>query len=588
MMNMKDLMQARDRGYILPTIVIISFVTLVMIISLLVVAGSTFRGAYKDHYQLVAEEAAEAGVEYATACLQLNNRFQTWGPAASTQNLSPSADCNGANSYASNKYITNANGVRSYFDVGNLDFKLEYGVQISSNGYAEVLNSAGNVIKTYRSTIKKVITWPTNYTGQLSASGTYRTCAVVSGSAYCWGRNAYGQLGNGVSAGGDINLPSPSVDTTVPVKVFQAPGVLGGKTIIDIFTAQYHTCVLTSEGKVYCWGQNNDGQLGDGTVIYKDKPVEVGGALASKTVTDIGGTRNTSCAIAEGKIYCWGAANTGMTGIGQLPAAALPGGKLKTPTLVVTGTNPPDLPSSYVATQLSTEGSRGGTMCALANGKAYCWGESNAGSLGNGTIGAGTMVFQPTKVDDSGVLAGKTITNISQDGSSAGFYSHVCVTASGKVYCWGENAAGELGDGTNTNRSRPVAVDTSGVLAGKVIDEVRVGMLHTCARSGGAVYCWGSNRYGSVGDGSSFFTVGTTPRVHLSPRAVLTDPLKLTGTNVISIGAGSNRSCAIVNDGRTFCWGRNDMGQVGDGTLTDRNTPTESLFLRPVGNRYIF
>lgn len=94
------------------------------------------------------------------------------------------------------------------------------------------------------------------------------------------------------------------------------------------------------------------------------------------------------------------------------------------------------------------------------------------------------------------------------------------------------------------------------------------------------MYCWGKNNYGQVGDGT-----GVSRRV---PVAVATRPGDLTSSNVVGIGAGANRSCAVITDGRTFCSGLNSAGQIGDGTTVNRNVPTESLFLRPVGNQYIF
>ena len=129
-------------------------------------------------------------------------------------------------------------------------------------------------------------------------------------------------MGNGRSVGHNPGNPAKaalSVDSDIPVKVVKQTGVLYGKRIDDLFTAQYHSCAL-AEGKVYCWGYNGTGQLGNGRSgdeEHSNVPIEVKGALAGKTVTSIGGSYNTSCAIAGGKIYCWGEGYHGVTGTGD-------------------------------------------------------------------------------------------------------------------------------------------------------------------------------------------------------------------------------------------------------------------------------
>lgn len=583
---MKQLKEMHS-GFILPTVLVLSLTIVAIMVTLVTVTSSSLDGNYDDHYQKLADEAAEAGSAYATACLNLFEHDQTWGSSAGKPDLGPNTDCAGANIFPSNTYVYSNSRVRTYFIVGNLDYTAEFGAQISAQGFSEILRPNGSVEKTYKSIQKKIITWPTDITGQMSVSGTNRTCAIVTSSVYCWGYGSYGQLGNGrndTSSPPAIDSPSnksPSFDSRIPVKVVQAPGVMAGKKIKKIFVAQHHSCALSEDGLVFCWGYNGSGQLGTGGTTLSNVPVQVGGALAGLTVTDIGGTNNVSCAIADGKVYCWGANGVGLTGRG------ITGGNTLSPTLV-TATN---LPVNYTATALSTSGSRSRLLCVIVAGKAYCWGANDAGSVGDGTT---TSRYIPTKVVDTGVLSGKTVTAITQDGymtttttndglphiTSGDGFAHVCAIASGGVYCWGENDYGQLGDGTYWDRSSPVAVTTSGVLSGKTIQDVQAGLRHTCVRADSGAYCWGSNSSGQVGDSSST----TRP----NPVEVYREAGKLTASNVISIGAGANRGCAVVSDGRTFCWGLNTSGQIGDGTLINRHTPTESLFLRPLSNQYIF
>jgi alpha-tubulin suppressor-like RCC1 family protein len=589
-----------NNGFMLPIVMVLSIAILAVISTLLMITSSSYEGGYADHYQKLADEAAEAGSAYATACLTLSSHVQTWGADAlpsGKPNLTPSTDCAGtANAYPANKYVYEDDMVKTRFDVGKLDDgSSQFSAQISSQGYADVYRSNGTIMKTYSSTQKKVITWPTDVTAQKSASGTNRTCAIVTYNVYCWGFNRYGQLGNGMYIGGntsDIGTAS-SIDSNVPVKVVREAGVMGSKYMTKLFVAQYHSCALSTDGSMYCWGFGRSGQLGNGAASDSAVPVKVGGPLAGKVITDIGGTNNSSCAIAEGKIYCWGSNSTGQAGINSSNTSTA----ITSPTLVTAGNTTATLPTSYVATALSTSGSRGSEMCAIANGKAYCWGQNGAGSIGiGGSTTTTTNVLLPTKVYDAGVLNGKTVTSISVDGyqtsdtsapNPSDGYPHVCAVANGPdavgvLYCWGENNYGQLGNDSTTDSSVPVPVKANGVLLNKSIQEVKVGLRHSCARANNGVYCWGLNGNGQAGDGSTDLRIDV-------PVIVKQEVGKLSDTNVVGIGAGANRGCAVITDGRTFCWGVNDTGQIGDGTtINPRRTPTESLFLRPQGNQYIF
>jgi alpha-tubulin suppressor-like RCC1 family protein len=194
--------------------------------------------------------------------------------------------------------------------------------------------------------------------------------------------------------------------------------------------------------------------------------------------------------------------------------------------------------------------------CAIADGKAYCWGDNANGQLGT-YWGYGWFLSFPVAVDATGVLSGKTVTAIS------GGFLHTCAVADGKAYCWGFNIRGQLGNGTTTDSAVPVAVNTSGVLNGKTVTAVDGGDYHTCAVADGKAYCWGLNSGGELGNG-----MNTDSNV---PVAVSTTGV-LNGRTVTAVGAGSSYSCAIA-DGWPYCWGSNSYGQLGNGTDTDSNVP---------------
>jgi len=565
------------QGFTLPVILIISLGLLVIGLSLVQTSASVRSSLDFEYQQRLNAEAAEAGTVYANYCLTQNGLLQTWGPARSRPNLSHRTDCNGTTLSYTPQYLMENGTFKTSFSVGDLDPDSSVGSVLipSSGSFQQNSGSSSAIVRSSTKNLRQVII-SNELKASISASGTAKTCAIVTNELYCWGKNSVsggddftGQLGNGTGG--------PGWDTTTPVKVRQDPGVLLGKIVDDVFSAQYHSCAM-AVGKAYCWGQNDNGQLGNGTTTDSNVPVEVGGALTGKTVTAIGGTGNTSCAIADTKIYCWGRNSDGQVGNNSTT-------NVNTPTLV-SNTN---LGGSYIATALSTSGSRSYNMCAIADDKAWCWGRNEAGQIGNATSGS-TDVLVPTAVraNSGDALYNKVVTAISQDGyyNGSGGYPHVCVVAKsptlndGAAYCWGENADGQLGRNNTTDSNVPVAVSTSGVLSGKVVQDVVAGLRHSCALANAKVYCWGENSAGQVGDGTT-----SQRNVPVATRANNGDLLY--NKVVTAIGGGANRSCAVA-DFKTYCWGLNDMGQLGDGTTTNKNVPTKSSFLDPKAPAFVF
>lgn len=567
-------------GFTLPVILMISLGLLVIGLSLVQTSASVRSSLEFEYQQRLNAEAAEAGTVYANYCLTENGLQQTWGPAKFNENLTQRSDCYGNVLSYTPEYLMENGTFKSSFSVGDLDPDSSAGsILIPSSGtFQQNRGATSDIARSSTKSLKKVVI-SNELKASISASGTGKTCAIVTNELYCWGKNSdngsddfTGQLGNGTGG--------PGWDTTTPVKVRQDPGVLLGKIATDVFSAQYHNCALANS-KVYCWGQNDNGQLGDGTFTDRNVPVQVGGALAGKTVTDIGGSGDTSCAIAESKIYCWGLNSDGQVGNNSTT-------NVNTPTAVST-TN---LGASYVATALSTSGSRSYNMCAIADNKAWCWGQNNAGQIGNGTSGS-TDIRVPTAVraNSGDVLYNKVVTAISQDGywDGSGGYAHVCVVAksptlnNGAAYCWGENADGQLGRNNTTDSNVPVAVITSGVLSGKVVQDVAAGLRHSCVMANAKVYCWGDNGAGQLGDGTN-----TQRNAPVAVRANNGDALY--NKVITAVGGGANRGCAIA-DLKTYCWGLNDMGQLGDGNSgagVFSSVPVASKFLDPKAPAFVF
>ena len=565
----------KQTGFAMPIIIIVSGTLIVLTMAVMQSVLSMRNLTNHSYYTKLAEESTEAGLIYAYACLENQTNVQVW-----TATLTETSNCEGNSSAfatSTDNYVSVTGKTRPlpiHFSVGDIEITPN-SYSISAQGTANQLFANGAVARSFTTNSNMAVNWESDAVSQRSVSGTLRTCGILSGNAYCWGDNTYGQLGN-----------NTTTDSLVPVKVFKEAGVLAGKTVSDMFAAQDHNCAIAA-GEVYCWGRNNFGQVGDGTTTHRLKPVKVGGALTGKVVTYVGGTSNTSCAIAEGKIYCWGQNLYGAVGTNATTS------HYTTPMPVATASNGVSggLSASYIATKL-TSGSRSTNMCAIADNKAYCWGPNRAGQIGNNVAPSTTLYRAPTAVYTGGALSGKLITAITQDGYSdlSGTptpppYAHVCAVATnsdgsgGWVYCWGENNSGQLGNNSTTDTRVPVAV-AAGAMSGKTIVDVAAGISHNCALSSdGKVFCWGLNSSGQIGDNTS-----TTRR---TPVAVYEQSGILLNAVVTTIGAGANRGCATANQ-KAYCWGLNSDGQIGDGTTTNRFRPTESIYLRPQDNKYIY
>jgi alpha-tubulin suppressor-like RCC1 family protein len=343
------------------------------------------------------------------------------------------------------------------------------------------------------------------------AAGGDHTCALTSsGGVRCWGGNFYGQLGNGSTFGG-----------TTPVAV---SGLASGVTAIAAGYA--HTCARTGSGGVMCWGDNEAGQLGDGSTIYRSTPVAVGG-LASGVTAIAAGTYHTCALMSSGEVRCWGDNEAGQLGDGSFTDSSTP--------VVVSG-----LPSGVTAIAAG----RLHTCALTSSGEVWCWGGNFYGQLGDGSTTTRT-----TPVAVSG-LSGVTAI-------AAGAVHTCALTSSGGVWCWGYNFYGQLGDGSTTARTTPGAV--SGLSSG--VTAIAAGDFHTCAlMSSGGVWCWGGNYSGQLGDG--------TTTTHSTPVAVSGLP-----SGVTAIAAGGYYTCARTSSGGVWCWGSNFYGQLGDGSYTDSSTP---------------
>jgi alpha-tubulin suppressor-like RCC1 family protein len=371
---------------------------------------------------------------------------------------------------------------------------------------------------------------------EISTAGSYTCGVTTTGRLYCWGAGALGY--------GSQTNPFPT--STRPHRVTSS------EIFRDVSTGGYSTnyfaCGVTESGKGYCWGANAFGQLGAGTRSETERtPVAVSGNLSFRRIS-AGGYAHACGVTTTGGAYCWG--NNGTGGLGN-------GSKLSssTPVPVSGGLNFQDV----VVLNASS--------CGLTTGgDLYCWGGA-PDLLGTGEISAD----HPTPVQ---VGQGRTWAYLS--GTTGGVSQAVCaVTVDAEGFCWGFNDFGKLGNGRMVNcydGSGPCERVPVPVQGGAQWKAISPGAAHSCGLSTtGQAYCWGLADHGQLGTEVSTVctAVGFPPACSFAPVPVATE-LRFT-----SISASAGTTCALTTDRDAYCWGANDGGQLGDGTRTERRSPTK-------------
>ena len=337
--------------------------------------------------------------------------------------------------------------------------------QIGDGSY----NNNGNVFPTE---VIGNITFTTAVRGQASSCGLN-----ASGVAYCWGSNTEGTLGNGTAYSGS---------TSVPTAVIMPSGI----TFSSLYGSNNAHCALTASGQGYCWGFGDYDKLGTGTgSVYQPTPMVM---PSGESFSTIGMGGNHGCALSTtSNVYCWGYGGDGALGDGSF-------GSFGTPHLT---------PSPLGVTFTDIEAAWRTTCGLTTTGTVYCWGYDYEGAVGNGspgqeTVGTPTLVTMPS---------GVTFTALAAHGN--GFCALAATT--GRPYCWGSNALGEVGNNTTSTVYQPTGVVMpSGVSFVSIVGGERSNCGLT---AGGAAYCWGHNEYGGLGLGSRTPIYSAVPVAVQSP-----------------------------------------------------------------------
>ncbi|GAB6041775.1 hypothetical protein JCM17961_24500 [Endothiovibrio diazotrophicus] len=349
------------------------------------------------------------------------------------------------------------------------------------------------------------------------------------GQLYTWGLNMNGRLGDGATD----NRSSPGV-AALP----------GGVSATSQLSSASHGLLLGGDNQVYSWGDNNSGQLGDGTTEDHWTPAAV--TLASGvTARAVAAGGYFSLAIgSDGQVYSWGNNSSGRLGDGTTDHHRA------TPAAIT-------LAEGVTAAAIAA-----GDVHALAigsDGQLYAWGDNSAGQIGDGSR---TKHLTPVQVT---LASGVTPTAV-----AAGGYHSLAIGSDGRLYAWGWNTKGQLGDGATGDRLTPQVVELPGGVSPALI---AAGYSHSLAvGSDGRLYSWGWNNHGQLGDGSTIDRL--TPVAAKVP------------TGITSISAGFSHSMAAGSDGRAYGWGEDGYGQASGGSTTVAlNPPTAVAGVTPLSGR---
>ena len=343
------------------------------------------------------------------------------------------------------------------------------------------------------------------------------------------------------------DLPPPVVFTGIQLGIIPVTGEQG-----MIVAGLEHTCAIGQNGGVKCWGLNDAGQLGDGTYKKHLTPVGVNGLNANVQLL-AAGTKHTCALTSDGEVYCWGLNSSGQLGDGTTSNENKP-------------VKVENLDRKIVSITAGAE-----FTCAVDTADVVkCWGNNTYGQLNDGTTTHSNVPVEAKMASDIMVISGgsKEMQGVTKDGSvqlwnsepiipvtglpetdnmfvSADRFSEggCALNTEGEVNCWGSIPNAEVKDVVPSNL-------------------VAAGNEHACAFTSKGLVCWGKNSHGQLGDGST--TDKEAPiRVKEMPE------------NILSLAAGEQHTCAMLDDNSIMCWGMNNSGQLGIGSTQDSNVPVE-------------
>lgn len=637
----KKIVSDQQGGYILVATIVLGLAISIVSVALLQVIAVSSQTLNSVSYQAIAKEAAMAGTTYADGCVASSS--------ISWSSLTPLTDCTGTSSGGSQYLVQNtdwrskfnvsaptiSNGKLSATSTGTVE-QLFNGATINTYTATSkitepsVINSfpvaTGQVLTDIKNDANdcaiangKLYCWGDNtygqlgrgYTGSNAANATPTVvggalanktvtkvsvaysdvCAIADGTPYCWGQNSSGQLGDGTST--DKNIPTANVPIT-------SSGPLSGQNTVEISTASMndpasviwpfatafpHTCALTSDGSVSCWGdggfrQNTGGGcdlvfgICTGFYTYPSPSTPTltvgytggGQQLSGIKSEHIGAASHDSCSAAQGKLICWGVqapialwcnsvlfSEAYETVVPYNPCVSNYSNGYDTGTLAGSA-----LSGQFIDSNLWDISSDEG--CFMANTNLDCFGTTPAFDLfWSGGWGAPWTAETNADVTDA---------DNGDDVPSTGIIGLFCIIDRGVAKCSATPLDGYSGTGTSGYQDFEPLITTSG-LSGKTPTKIGAGQDHGCVIANGELLCWGNGTGGVLADGNI--------NIHAVSYATLSANSTIGATDGTyaahsSIDVGTNFACGLVN-GHVYCWGENGSGQLGMGNTTDLSQP---------------
>ncbi len=392
------------------------------------------------------------------------------------------------------------------------------------------------------------------------AAGRERTVGIDSdGHLWSWGKNENGQLGDGTTT-----------RRITPVRVQQETeeGIFVDNTTKwkAVSAGGERTVGIDSDGHLWSWGKNENGQLGDGTTANKSTPVRVQQETEEEIFVDNTtewkavsvGFAHTVGIDSNETLWSWGKNSGGQLGDGTKIDKSIP------------------VRVQQAGITWKAVAAGGGHTVGLAeDGSLWSWGYNESGQLGLGNLGTDASGAAITQISLPQKIGNKTWSAVAV--SLGAFSFTVGIDSDGTLWSWGYNGNGQLGDGTKTDKSTPVRVQQK-TEEGAFVDNrtkwkaVAAGGGHTVGLAeDGTLWSWGYNGNGQLGDGTTAYK-STPVRVQQKTEA---EPFEDNMTKWESVSAGEDHTVGIAEDGTLWSWGKNEFGQLGDSTTTDKNTPVK-------------
>lgn len=399
----------------------------------------------------------------------------------------------------------------------------------------------------------------------------YNTTAILTSQSrvFTWGSNSSGQLGDGTTT-----------DRHIPLEITHQFNLASDEIVIQISLGAHHSAALTSEGRLFTWGYNWDGSLGIGTTTGNDphpNPIDISSNFhlnLDETIIQVSlGFFHSSALTSEGRVFIWGRDDFGQIGDGM--------------TAGIGDTNPfpTDITSQFslaldeTIIQLSLGSFFSSALSS--KGRVFTWGSNLEGTLGIGT-NEGSIHSSPIDITSSFMLdSNEKITML-----SLGWWHVLGLSSEHRVFAWGSNVDGQLGDGTIVTKTVPTEITSQfDLVANDEIIQVSTGFSHSAALSAqGRLFVWGWNWEGQLGNGTSdmdqhSIPLESTNQFGLKPGEIIT-----------MVIFGGYHCSSLTSENRLFTWGSNTYGELGNGdSMVANPTPTlVDIYMPTLLNHEIF